>query len=60
MLKRKWTTVELCDGDTNIVVVKSPKAKPFHERIEIETDALDSLYFVINRNDRTKIRRLLL
>ena len=40
-LTRKTTAVELCDGDTNLVVVKTKKAKSIPEIAEIKIDTLD-------------------
>ena len=37
----KWTTIELCDGDTNIVVVRAKKAKSVTEIENFEIDTLD-------------------
>ena len=53
-LTGKLTTVELCDGDTNIAVVKFKKTKIFPKIAKIEINTLHYLYSGIRRNDRIK------
>ena len=60
ILTRKRTTVELCDSDTNLVVLDAKKAKFIPKIGKIKTDTLKYLYFVKRRSDRTKSWPLLL
>ena len=53
-------TVELCDGNTDIVVIKAKKAKSVPDMTEIEIDTLDFLKCMICKNGRNKNWRLLL
>ena len=53
-------TVEWCDGNTNIVVIKAKMSKSGDDMTEIEIDTLDYFKCMICRNGRTKNRQLLL
>ena len=47
-------TVERCDGNTNIVVIKAKKAISVPDKTEIENDTLDYFKCMVYRNCRTK------
>ena len=51
-------TVDRCDCNTNIVIIKKAKSVP--DMTEIEIDTLDSFKCMICRNGRTKSWQLLL
>ena len=53
-------TVERCDGNTNIVVIKAKKAKLVPDMLKIEIHTLGEFKCMICRNGRIKSGRLLL
>ena len=53
-------TVERCDGNTNIVVIKAKKTKIIPDMTKFEIDTFDYYRYKICRNGGTKNWRLLL